>query len=72
MGRITKSEKNPNALEEGLPAYVQGIDNVTIVKVACGANITLALSDEGKLFATGTFKVCRQIISLLKLLCLCL
>jgi len=57
LGRDTKSEDN--ATEENVPALAQGLDDVVIVKVACGSNITLALSDQGQLYASGTFRVCR-------------
>ncbi|CAG8570974.1 15778_t:CDS:2, partial [Cetraspora pellucida] len=53
---VTKSEENPNETDENVPAYAQGLDNIIIVKVACGSNITLALSDKGQLYATGTFR----------------
>ncbi|RIA87283.1 hypothetical protein C1645_827991, partial [Glomus cerebriforme] len=32
--------------EEDKPAYAEGLDNVNIVKVACGDNITFAISDQ--------------------------
>ncbi|CAG8458718.1 5510_t:CDS:2 [Gigaspora margarita] len=51
----TKSEENPNETDENVLAYAQGLDNIIIVKVACGSNITFALSDKGQLYATGTF-----------------
>ncbi|RIA85846.1 regulator of chromosome condensation 1/beta-lactamase-inhibitor protein II [Glomus cerebriforme] len=38
--------------EENKPAYAEGLDNVNIVKVACGDNITFAISDQGHLYAT--------------------
>ncbi|CAG8461681.1 2390_t:CDS:2, partial [Cetraspora pellucida] len=56
LGRVTKSEENPNETDENVPAYAQGLDNIIIVKVACGSNITFALSDKGQLYATGTFR----------------
>jgi regulator of chromosome condensation len=49
---------NYNIVEEGIPAYAEGLDNVKIVKVVCGGNATFAISDQGHLYATGTFKVC--------------
>ncbi|CAG8821646.1 6665_t:CDS:2, partial [Dentiscutata erythropus] len=51
LGRITENED-----DEREPFYAQGIDNVTIVKVACGGNITLALSKDGQLYISSTFK----------------
>ncbi|GBB96947.1 hypothetical protein RclHR1_02880013 [Rhizophagus clarus] len=42
--------------EEGNPAYAEGLDNVNVVKVACGGNATFVISDQGHLYATGTFK----------------
>ncbi|CAG8617397.1 6622_t:CDS:2, partial [Dentiscutata heterogama] len=36
LGRVTKSEKNPNATDENVPAFAQGLDDVVIVKVVCG------------------------------------
>ncbi|RIA80426.1 regulator of chromosome condensation 1/beta-lactamase-inhibitor protein II, partial [Glomus cerebriforme] len=42
--------------EEGEPAYAEGLDDVNIVKVVCGGNTTFAISDQGHLYATGTFK----------------
>ncbi|CAG8652922.1 5608_t:CDS:2 [Dentiscutata erythropus] len=56
LGRVTKSEENPNATDENVLAYVQGLDDVVIVKVVCGSNMTLALSNRGQLYATGTFR----------------
>ncbi|CAG8465970.1 25165_t:CDS:2 [Gigaspora margarita] len=53
LGRDTKSEGNP---DENVPAYAQGLDDVVIVKVACGSNITLSLSEKGQLYATRTFR----------------
>ncbi|CAG8459248.1 27159_t:CDS:2 [Gigaspora margarita] len=50
LGRIT-----PDKEDEKKPDYAQGIDK-KIVKVLCGANITLALSDDGQLYISGTFK----------------
>ncbi|CAG8792937.1 18046_t:CDS:2, partial [Gigaspora rosea] len=41
--------------EDEKPDYAQGIDK-KIVKVLCGANITLALFDDGQLYISGTFK----------------
>ena len=49
---------NYSISEEGIPAYAEGLDNVKIVKVVCGGNATFAISDQGHLYATGTFKVC--------------
>jgi hypothetical protein len=43
--------------EEGKPAYAEGLDNVNIVKVACGGSATFVISDQGHLYVTGTFKV---------------
>ncbi|RIA94469.1 regulator of chromosome condensation 1/beta-lactamase-inhibitor protein II [Glomus cerebriforme] len=67
LGRFTetpKSEKakeileagNYNIGEEETPTYAEGLDNVNIVKVVCGGNATFAISDQGHLYATGTFK----------------
>ncbi|CAG8519650.1 11327_t:CDS:2, partial [Dentiscutata heterogama] len=56
LGRVTKSEENSNATDENVPAYVQGLDDVVIVKVVCSSNMTLALSDRGQLYATRTFR----------------
>ncbi|CAG8834700.1 32121_t:CDS:2, partial [Gigaspora margarita] len=53
---VTKSKENPNETDENVPVYVQGLDDIRIVKVACGSNLTLALSDKGQLYATGTFR----------------
>src|SRR3954471_4506268 len=49
---------NYNIGEEDKPAYAEGLDNVNIVKVICGGNATFAISDQGHLYMTGTFKVC--------------
>ncbi|CAG8497999.1 8969_t:CDS:2 [Gigaspora rosea] len=57
LGRVTESDENPDASDEKVPAYAQGLDDIVIVKVVCGSNITLALSDEGQLYATGTFRI---------------
>ncbi|RIB03142.1 regulator of chromosome condensation 1/beta-lactamase-inhibitor protein II, partial [Gigaspora rosea] len=54
LGRDTKSEDN--ATEENVPAFAQGLDDMDIVKVTCGSNITLALSNKGQLYAYGTFR----------------
>ncbi|CAG8801551.1 24188_t:CDS:2, partial [Dentiscutata erythropus] len=54
LGRDTKSEDN--ATEKNVPALAQGLDDVIIVKVACGSNIMLALSDQGQLYASGIFR----------------
>lgn len=42
-------------VEEGKPAYAEGLDSINIVKVVCGGNATFAISDQGHLYATGTF-----------------
>ncbi|CAG8775993.1 371_t:CDS:2, partial [Ambispora leptoticha] len=42
LGRITVSDD-----DEKVPSYAQGLDNITIIKVACSGNITLALSRDG-------------------------
>ncbi|RIA79022.1 regulator of chromosome condensation 1/beta-lactamase-inhibitor protein II, partial [Glomus cerebriforme] len=42
--------------EEDKPAYAEGLDDVNIVKVVCGGNATFAISDQGHLYMTGTFK----------------
>ena len=52
LGRITESEDDKRE-----PFYTQGINNVTIVKVACSENITLALSKDSQLYISSTFKV---------------
>jgi len=44
--------------KEGDPEYAEGLDGVNIVKVVCGGNSTFAISDQGHLYGTGTFKVC--------------
>ncbi|CAG8665890.1 15697_t:CDS:2, partial [Racocetra persica] len=50
LGRETSDEDDkelpPNVGRENIPGYAQGLDEVTIVKVACGGNITLALTDD--------------------------
>ncbi|CAB4478753.1 unnamed protein product [Rhizophagus irregularis] len=67
LGRFTKfpnstaankilKEGNYNIYEENEPAYAEGLDNINIVKVICGDNITFAISDQGHLYATGVFK----------------
>ncbi|GES78269.1 Ran GDP/GTP exchange factor [Rhizophagus clarus] len=67
LGRFTENPKsaeakaileagNYNIIEEGIPAYAEGLDNINIVKVVCGGNATFAISDQGHLYATGTFK----------------
>ncbi|KAI9144330.1 regulator of chromosome condensation 1/beta-lactamase-inhibitor protein II [Paraphysoderma sedebokerense] len=38
------------------PGLVQGLENVSIVKIAAGDNISCALSDDGKLYVWGTFR----------------
>ncbi|CAG8815344.1 18859_t:CDS:2, partial [Gigaspora margarita] len=43
LNRNTKNEENP---DENVPAYAQGLDDVAIVKVTCGSNITLALFEK--------------------------
>ncbi|GBB86248.1 hypothetical protein RclHR1_12690001 [Rhizophagus clarus] len=45
-----------NIINEEIPEYAEGLDNVNIVKVACRDNATFALSDQGHLYAMGTFK----------------
>ncbi|CAG8857055.1 21951_t:CDS:1, partial [Gigaspora margarita] len=52
---VTKSE-GPNATDENVPAFAQGLDDTVIVKVVCGSNIILALSNKGQLYASGTFR----------------
>ena len=56
LGRITESED-----DEREPFYAQGINNVTIVKVTCGRNITLALSRNSQLYISSIFKVWKDI-----------
>ncbi|CAG8592195.1 11967_t:CDS:2 [Funneliformis caledonium] len=67
LGRFTEAPKSAFAKEifdagnyeigeENKPAYAEGLDNVNIVKVICGGNATFAISDQGHLYATGTFK----------------
>ncbi|CAG8818803.1 17988_t:CDS:2 [Gigaspora margarita] len=46
LGRVTKS-KDPNATDKNVPAFAQGLDDMVIVKVVCGSNITLTLSEKG-------------------------
>jgi len=69
LGRFTEDPKsaeakaifnavNYNIINEFVPAYAEGLDNVNVVKVVCGGNATFAISDQGHLYATGTFKVC--------------
>ncbi|CAG8825270.1 46207_t:CDS:2 [Gigaspora margarita] len=55
LGRVMKS-KDPNSTDENVLAFIQDLDDVVIVKVICGSNIMLALSDKGQLYATGTFR----------------
>ncbi|KAG9301165.1 hypothetical protein G9A89_012548 [Geosiphon pyriformis] len=52
LGRVTddEDERRPGLADD------REINDVKIVKVACGGSLTLALSDEGKVYATGTFK----------------
>ncbi|RGB37324.1 regulator of chromosome condensation 1/beta-lactamase-inhibitor protein II [Rhizophagus diaphanus] len=60
LGRFTKfpnsTAANKNIYEENEPEYAEGLDNINIVKVVCGDNITFAISDQGHLYATGVFK----------------
>ncbi|CAG8613869.1 9862_t:CDS:2 [Cetraspora pellucida] len=60
LGRVTSDEDDkelpPNVGRENVPDYAQGLDGVTIVKVECGGNITLALSEDGQIYMAGTFK----------------
>ena len=43
---------------ESVPGLVQGFpDGTVIVKVACGDSITVAVTNEGKVYAWGTFRV---------------
>ncbi|CAG8723449.1 5547_t:CDS:2, partial [Gigaspora rosea] len=67
LGRVTKSKENPNTTAENMPAYAQGLDDVVIVKVICGSNIMLALSDKGQLYAIGIFRVYRYFSKLCKI-----
>jgi alpha-tubulin suppressor-like RCC1 family protein len=39
------------------PGPVEGLDGVKIVKLACGDSISLALSDDGKVYSWGSFRV---------------
>ncbi|CAJ0751964.1 2010_t:CDS:2 [Entrophospora sp. SA101] len=39
--------RNTDKIDEFIPAQVEGVDDVRIVKAACGDNITFLLSDEG-------------------------
>ncbi|CAG8846181.1 38481_t:CDS:2, partial [Gigaspora margarita] len=55
LGRVTKSE-DPNATDKNVLGFTQGLDNAIIVKVICGSNIILTLSDKGQLYASGTFR----------------
>ncbi|CAH1759875.1 6912_t:CDS:2 [Entrophospora sp. SA101] len=47
--------RNTDKIDEFTPAQVEGVDDVVIVKAACGDNITFLLSDEGVLYAAGTY-----------------
>ncbi|CAG8827761.1 1682_t:CDS:2, partial [Gigaspora margarita] len=55
LERVTKSE-DPNATDENVPVFAQGLDDVVIVKIICSSNIILALSDKGQLYAFRTFR----------------
>ncbi|CAI2178557.1 13459_t:CDS:2 [Funneliformis geosporum] len=68
LGRFTETPKSAYAKEifdtgnyeigeENNPTYAEGLNNVNIVKVVSGGNATFAISDQGHLYATGTFKV---------------
>ncbi|CAG8843660.1 20444_t:CDS:2, partial [Gigaspora margarita] len=59
LGRITLDEEAEKA-----PDYAQGIDKI-IVKVLCGANITLALSVDGQLYISSIFKDQEGILGIL-------
>ncbi|CAG8846180.1 46075_t:CDS:2, partial [Gigaspora margarita] len=59
LGRITLDEEAEKA-----PDYAQGINKI-IVKVLCGANITLALLVDGQLYISGTFKDQEGILGIL-------
>ncbi|CAG8494080.1 5474_t:CDS:2 [Paraglomus occultum] len=50
LGRTT------NESDEYVPGLVEGLDGVKIIKAVCGGNITLVLSEEGRVYAAGTFK----------------
>ncbi|CAG8794761.1 16035_t:CDS:2 [Gigaspora margarita] len=40
------NDESPNATNENVPVFAQGLDDLVIVKVICSSNITLALSDK--------------------------
>jgi regulator of chromosome condensation len=42
--------------EETVPLPVEGLDGLVIVDVACGDSITCCLTNEGKVYAWGTFR----------------
>ncbi|CAG8547941.1 2955_t:CDS:2 [Ambispora leptoticha] len=52
LGRVTDEdeERTPGLIDE------TELKGVKIMKAACGGSLTIALSDEGNLYATGTFK----------------
>jgi regulator of chromosome condensation len=39
------------------PALIEGLDDVNIVKLACGDSISIALSSDGKVYSWGSFRV---------------
>lgn len=39
------------------PGLVEGLDDVNVVKLACGDSISLALSSDGKVYSWGSFRV---------------
>lgn len=45
--------------DEYEPALIESLAHVKIVKVACGDSVTMGLSEDGKLYCWGTFRVRR-------------
>ncbi|KAG9321868.1 hypothetical protein KVV02_002204 [Mortierella alpina] len=48
--------------DEYTPLPVEGLDHVTIAKVACSDSLTVALTDEGKVYTWGTFRSAEGIL----------
>jgi regulator of chromosome condensation len=42
------------------PALIEGLDDVNIVKLACGDSISIALSSDGKVYSWGSFRVSKE------------
>ena len=58
------SDANDSGLNphESTPAAISGFpDGTTVVKVAAGDSISLALTDDGQVYGWGTFRVCQTI-----------